>query len=89
MWDERIRARTTFFWANKYLGADGFHENGRYYMWQHMSDTTYCNTVFQFNGLKPLEKGASIGDYVTEKVSDAMALQHRITRVGSKREDSP
>jgi membrane-anchored protein YejM (alkaline phosphatase superfamily) len=86
VWDERLCHRTTFFWANKYLGADGFHENGKYYMWQYMSDTIYCNSVFDFKGLEPVEKGASVGEYVTGKIGDGMALQHRITRVGSKTE---
>jgi hypothetical protein len=83
MWDPRLDHRTTFFWANQYLGADGFQENGQYYMWQSMSDTFYHNTVFDFRDAKPQSSESDTGKYILEKIGDVMALQHRIMQLGS------
>ncbi len=78
IWDERLEQRTTLFWADKYLGVDGFHENGTYYMWHYISDMLYENTAFDFKDLQPVASGSPVRDYATGKIIDARALQHRI-----------
>ena len=84
MWDERIRDRTTFLFAGEYLGADGFHERGTYGMWKYMSGTAYSSSTFDFRGTKPLMERSAGAKEVLTKLSDALALQHRITRLGAK-----
>jgi len=83
VWDDRLSKRTTFFYANKYLGADGFYENGNYYMYNYISETVNVNDAFKFDEMEPLQQKSSIGRYVTEKLSDAIAIQYRISRVFS------
>ena len=87
MWDERIGRRATFFWANEYLGADGFHQDGQYYMWRSMSDTFYHSSVFEFHDARPDLKERRRAKFVTGKIEEVMALQHRIMDLGSKNEE--
>ena len=84
LWDARLGQRATFFWANQYLGADGFQEKGEYYMWQSMSDTYYQNSVFDFEDARPQSNESPVGKHVFEKIGDVEALQHRIMRLGSQ-----
>ncbi len=48
IWDSNIKYRRTFFLANHYLGADGYYENGKYFMWHHVSDVVYKNNKMKF-----------------------------------------
>jgi hypothetical protein len=41
LWDERLAGRTTFLFANHFLGADGFHSRGRFHMWSHATDAVF------------------------------------------------
>lgn len=44
MWDARIADRTTFFFGQHYLGADGYHARDRMTMLAHMADEVYETT---------------------------------------------
>jgi len=49
LWDPRLVGRKTFFHAKGYLGADGYHENGYYYMTNHLLGSVYRNKKFSFS----------------------------------------
>lgn len=42
VWDPRLARRRTFFFANHFLGADGYHSGGDFYMWSHVTDGVYA-----------------------------------------------
>ena len=49
VWDPRLTDRITFFHAKGYLGADGFHDNGRFYMMNHLFGSVYGNHELDFS----------------------------------------
>ncbi len=56
LWDERLARRTTFFFGNHYMGADGFHRGGGFVMRAHVADEVYetpGRMVFQEQHLVP------------------------------------
>ena len=75
LWDERIKDRTTFLFARAYLGADGFHERGRFYMWQYISGATYSNNTFGFGDAVPHEKMASDREHAMRELSERSNIE--------------
>lgn len=77
VWDESLRERKTYFLGNHYLGADGYHSNGRFSMWSQVSDAVYQHSSLHFdiNHLIP----HSYDEYheVTSAISQMVALQDR------------
>ncbi len=60
-WDERLAARTTFFFTEAYLGTDGYHRGDDFYMLNWMWQTTYRNEQMSFappNALRPDDPAA-------------------------------
>jgi hypothetical protein len=49
IWDSRLAGRKTFFLAKGYFGADGFHQNGRFYMKNHFFGTVYKSDKLKFS----------------------------------------
>ncbi len=49
LWDERIAERRTFFFGRGYLGADGFHQAGRFFMHNHLFGADYANSTLAFD----------------------------------------
>jgi phosphoglycerol transferase MdoB-like AlkP superfamily enzyme len=75
IWNAEIAERKTFFLANPVFGADGFYSNGRYYMWNHMSDavSTSRNPHFDVSDISP--ESSPIHDEVPRTVSLMAGLQ--------------
>ena len=48
IWDARLQARTTFFLARGYLGAEGYHSRGEFYMLNRLSDAVYRGRALDF-----------------------------------------
>ena len=84
IWDERLKDRTVYFWAGIYLGADGYRDQGEFAMWQRTSDTTSTSSTFDFDGATPMRHGTPSYDRVMDKITDGLALTHRITHLGSR-----
>jgi hypothetical protein len=80
LWDERIRRRTTFLWADELLGADGFYAGGRYYQWQRLSDTTCSHDTFDFLAVRSHLRGSPIDKFVRSQISTATGIQRRLAR---------
>jgi len=49
VWDPSLAGRTTYFWAARVMGADGFHKGGRFYMLNHHRGTVYANSRMSFD----------------------------------------
>lgn len=59
IWNESINNRKTFFFAGGYLGADGYYEEGQFFMSQYLVGAKYQNTIMEFpiQTLLPFENG--------------------------------
>jgi hypothetical protein len=53
LWEEQLQNRVTYFFANSYLGADGYTYKGQYYMKNQVVNTEYENGSLKF-GLNDL-----------------------------------
>jgi len=96
IWDPRLANRTTYFFGRSNLGADGYHSNGRFYMWSHVSDTVYENTEMDFNTVPPVARNSSVYDQVTSSIRAMAGLEEmwttRLSRANAVRNhlyDSP
>lgn len=78
--DHRLSSRTTFFWANHYLGADGFCASGRYAMWNHVSDAVYASDHPHFDTNSSLVTDPRDRDAVIRTINRMVALQETWTR---------
>jgi hypothetical protein len=75
IWDSDLAKRTTYFFARSLSGADGYHSNGRFFMWSHVSDTVYENTRMSFDTVTPVPRRSSIYDEVTSSIRRMAGLE--------------
>jgi hypothetical protein len=45
VWHPALKDRTTFFFGNHYMGADGFHRQGHVFMRAHMTEPVYAGQL--------------------------------------------
>jgi len=55
VWDQGMNKRVTYFLANWYFGADGYHENGKYKMYSELLDAAFSNTRMHFDTTNLIE----------------------------------
>jgi membrane-anchored protein YejM (alkaline phosphatase superfamily) len=75
IWDPHLAKRTTYFFARSLAGADGYHSNGRFFMWSHVSDAVYENTRMSFDAVPPVPRGSSVYDEVTSSIRRMAGLE--------------
>jgi len=49
IWDPHLEDRRTYFLAADYIGSDGYHQKGRYYMANQVLSTAYANDRLGFD----------------------------------------
>jgi len=49
IWDPNLEQRRTYFLAADYVGSDGYHQNGHYYMANRVLSTAYANDRLSFD----------------------------------------
>ena len=76
LWDSRIANRTTYFLANSYLDADGFHTNGAYRMWRRGDDLVFRGNALRFETDDVIEDGVE-----RNAVRDNLMMNSAIRRV--------
>jgi phosphoglycerol transferase MdoB-like AlkP superfamily enzyme len=77
IWDSRLADRTNFFFANHYLGADGYNSNGRFFMQNQLSDAVYQSDHFHFTFGDTVPATSSTHQQVTETIRRITALQQQ------------
>jgi Sulfatase len=82
LWDGRLAQRKVYFWANALLGADGYFDSHTYGMWQHVADVAYVSPTFSFSAATPVSLVSPDGQGVVNTLTDALAAQDRVTRLG-------
>ncbi len=75
IWDSDLAKRTTYFFARGLSGADGYHSNGRFFMWSHVRDTVYENTRMSFDTVTLVPRRSSVYDEVTSSIRRMAGLE--------------
>ena len=74
IWQRTARDRL-YFLGSAYGGADGFVEDGTYYMRQALSGAVYTNRTFSFADEHLVAAGSPVNKSTTDALSDATQLQ--------------
>ncbi len=81
IWDLRLAQRTTFFFANHYLGADGYYSDGEFFMRSPVSDSVYQNDHLHFTIKDMVTTASPANQRVTDTIRRMVALQQQWVRV--------
>jgi hypothetical protein len=60
------------------LGADGYHRDGNFFMWNESSGFAYANQNLHFNILDPLPQYSGRSSNIVESVSQMSSLQQAL-----------
>jgi hypothetical protein len=83
VWDSRLARRKTFFFAGHYLGADGYHSNGEFFMRSAISDSAYQSKVLHFTSSQMVADGSAVHARITDTIARMAAFQQRwVTAIG-------
>lgn len=77
VWQRTARDRL-YVLASAYGGADGFIEDGRFYMHQALSGAVYANDRFSFEDADQVPPGDPLGPFVIEGLDQASRGQHAL-----------
>jgi arylsulfatase A-like enzyme len=75
---QRSPANRIYFLASAYGGADGFVEDGTYYMRQALSGAVYSSPSFAFSDDRQAKPGDQVIPFVTEALADLDRLQQTL-----------
>jgi len=78
LWTPGIAGRSTYFFASRLLGADGYHRDGNFFMWNESSGFAYANQNLHFNILDPLPQYSGRSSNIVESVSQMSSLQQAL-----------
>jgi phosphoglycerol transferase MdoB-like AlkP superfamily enzyme len=81
IWDPRLAQRTTFFFANHFLGADGYYSDGEFFMRSPLSDSVYQNDRLHFTASDMVTTASASDQRVTDTMRRMVGLQQRWIRV--------
>jgi phosphoglycerol transferase MdoB-like AlkP superfamily enzyme len=75
IWDAALQQRTTFFFARQMFGADGYFQNGRFYMWHYFSNTVYQSpeAIFSPSGIAALKSRIHL--QVTQRILQMAGIE--------------
>ena len=75
LWNPKLANRSTYFLASSLFGQDGYYRDGKFYMWNHMTDSVYANTDLHFESSNVVPEASSIDDEVSLSIRRMIGLQ--------------
>jgi arylsulfatase A-like enzyme len=75
IWDPRLNERVTFFLANHYLGADGYHDQGKFRMFSTVWGSAYAGDELHFTHRELAQQGSETHEQAQETIGYMIALQ--------------
>ena len=78
LWEKQLRDRTTYFFANSYLGADGYTYEGRYYMKNQVENVVYNNGSLKFGLNDLVPDNAPAYNRINDTIENMVALQEAL-----------
>lgn len=85
IWNDNLKERITYFWAKAPLGADGYFENGEYYMWNRLSNAVFTNHDLHFEDTHLVANNSSVYDRVVRSILEMDSIRtnsERAARLG-------
>jgi arylsulfatase A-like enzyme len=80
LWDKRLATRTSFFFANFYMGSDGFHEQGQFFMRNYVNDAVYAGNRLGFDDKNLLRYNDPIRNVIVRRLAEMTELQESWVR---------
>jgi phosphoglycerol transferase MdoB-like AlkP superfamily enzyme len=78
IWNPGLAERSTYLFAARMFGSDGYYSRGWFSMWNESTDFTYSNTTLHFDALKPLAQYSPAHTRITQNVGQMGGLQQAI-----------
>jgi Sulfatase len=78
LWEKRLQDRTTYFFANSYLGADGYTSGGRYYMKNQVENVVYSSENLKFGVDNLVPDNSPAYKRINERIQNMVALQEAL-----------
>ncbi len=78
LWEQRLRDRVTYFFANSYLGADGYTYEGQYYMKNEVINVAYHSSTLHFDLNNLVPNNAAEFKSINETIQNMVALQEAL-----------
>jgi hypothetical protein len=78
LWDSRLAKRVTFFLGEGYLGADGFHSQGRFAMVNWLSGLEYAANDMRFRDADVVAGDSAEGRSIRQRLAMFEAVQRRL-----------
>jgi len=87
IWDPDIAKRTTFFFAGQAFGADGYYEEGKFFMWSRMSGAASKNSTMHFDSSSVLPEDSQESRNVVQRMERMLGFDQvwdaRLSRTSS------
>ena len=78
LWDPRLASRVTYFLGEGYLGADGFHSQGRFAMLNWLSGLEYVADDMRFGDADVVPGDSAEGRAIRQRLGMFEAVQRRL-----------
>ena len=75
LWEKQLRDRVTYFFANSYLGADGYTYRGQYYMKNQVSSVVYNSRSLKFGMNNLVPDNTAEYERINGTIQNMVALQ--------------
>jgi len=78
VWNPALADRSTYLFAARMFGSDGYYSHGRFFMWNESMDFTYSNATLHFDPLPPLAQYSSAHARVAQNIGLMGGLRQAI-----------
>jgi hypothetical protein len=78
IWNSQLQNRVTYFFANHFLGADGYMFKGTYYMRSQVTDMVYKNDRLKFGPANVIPLGSPEHERIADNIKHMIALQEAL-----------
>jgi hypothetical protein len=84
IWDEKLRQRTTYFWAGRVMGSDGFYRAGKYYMWDRVRGSIFAGDRLEFSERDRVAETSSVSRDVKSEIEKMDLIRRSWLRCAQK-----
>jgi hypothetical protein len=74
IWDDRLDKRAVFLWAGDYLGAEGYHENDCFYVWNVVANFVYSGKWLKDDVGEAVAPNSAVGNKTIGLLNDMSKL---------------
>ncbi len=75
IWNPGLKGRTTFLLGQPTFGADGYASDGKFYMWNYLSDSVFENNKASFNFTDVVPRNSAVEREVKTEIANLVQLE--------------